>query len=109
MPRVERSCRESDVVIQPMREVSVGVCRESRDPAGVNAGLGACLDPIMPMRGRRPHALLPYMVLANCQGDWWQLLCRPRARVGVATTDVQQVVLEVVQQVNHGASDGHVE
>ena len=85
------------------------VCRESRDPPGVNAGLRACRDPIMPMRGRRPHALLPHVVLlaVSAAGDNFYAVRKPELRV--ATTDVQQVVLEVVQQVNHGASDRHVE
>ena len=51
------------------------------------------------MRGRRRHALLPDMVWLTVTATGGNFYAVREPELGVATTDVQQVVLEVVQQV----------
>ena len=78
-------------------------------PAETTPDTNADLSIARPMRGRRPHALLPNMGWLTVRATGGNFYAVREPELGVATTDVQQVVLEVVQQVNHGASDWHVE
>ena len=88
--------------------------------AAISAWTGPCVTCgthcHAPMCGRDSHPesaaskrCFPYKAWLTVRATGDNFNAVRKREFGVAAADVPQVVLEVVQQVNHGASDRHVE